>query len=286
MNWPLERLALSILQSTLSDFRTCTRIEHIRFESDRKDIGNKAFQEIENASPKENDVYTIEAFYEQQYESVSNVLDIHQKSITISLCSFLEKALNDLSQDLYRKHDYPIKLTDLKHSGIERAKDYLKEFAKINIGRLTPEWSRLKDLSKIRNYLVHALGEIVLSQEQVIKFEKHEIEKLIERSNYPGLSISGGTYSVFFNNSSDDYYEEIGDIANEVKEINERMERDVLPSDKKRLREIDEKHPNCFCLLRSSLYIDIEQEYIEYAMDEIGRFLDKVYRQSYPDKFQ
>ena len=269
MCWDSERMTLSLLQSTLHDFKSCTQIEHIRFTADTEEISKNLSKELKDVH-NNDEKYHIETRHECQYESISNVL---------------EKAQNDLSRTLCRKHGYPIDVLDLKGNGIKRAKTYLEKLARIDFSDLESEWSYLEILNKVRNFIVHSQGEIVYSQGELEKFKKHHIEQAIESSQYPGLSLSGGHYSLFLKPLPIDLSEETAKIVNEINEISDHMKGNLSLSDQKRLKKIKLDHPDLFMLVRTSLNIVIEQDYIEYSIDKIGSFLGEIYKKAYPKAF-
>ena len=79
---------------------------------------------------------------------------MYRKSTLVSVYSFLESSMNGLCKHLSARHDYPVKLEDLRGKGIVRAKDYLEKLAKVDFDALNGEWSHLMTLNKIRNCIV------------------------------------------------------------------------------------------------------------------------------------
>lgn len=74
-------------------------------------------------------------------------------------------------------YDSEIKLTDLKHNGIERARLYLSKMIGIDFGKFGESWPYLQDVNQIRNLIVHSGGKLPSD-------DKHNIYKIIARLDH------------------------------------------------------------------------------------------------------
>lgn len=153
-----------------------------KFKRDIVQISGKYENQIKelNASQKKE----LAEFLGGETLAIKTYMLIHRKNIIVSLCSFIETKLNGLCRSLYKKNNYPEKHTDLKKdTGLIRAKNYITNYTKIDFLKFNSEWSKLINLCKIRNCIIHCGGDIKLSK------DKKELEDLIKTSKW--LSLKG-----------------------------------------------------------------------------------------------
>ena len=102
----------------------------------------------------------------QAYEELSDDLlksgqhlSILHESFIVSIYSYFEAKLDFICNDYIKKNNPNVLLKDLKGTGIFRAHIFLKKVAKYKL----PEekiWLDILMLNRVRNSLVHSLGEI------------------------------------------------------------------------------------------------------------------------------
>lgn len=88
--------------------------------------------------------------------------DIHRTALVIAIYVFLEDQLNGLCETLGEAVNTKLRLTDLAGQGIERAFLFLSKVGSFDLGAV-PSLSFVKNVSKLRNRMVHAGG--ILSQD-------------------------------------------------------------------------------------------------------------------------
>jgi hypothetical protein len=125
-------------------------------------------------------------------------IDIHWKlydvfpillwtSIFNSAYSLFERHLNDVCKILEKDASIKISLTDLTGKGIERAKIFLTKVIGIANVFDSTEWHEIQNYSKVRNILVHASGELNLTQKkhkEIFDYAKNH-QKLIVYPEHP-----------------------------------------------------------------------------------------------------
>lgn len=107
-------------------------------------------------------------------------------SCVVSLYSSLEVTMNKLCDELRKRKKLKRSLQDLKEKGnvLKRTEKYIERVAEINLPK-TPN-NLLNDLTKIRNCIVHAGGDIEGSK------GAKKLLQIVNRT--PGLSISDDGY--------------------------------------------------------------------------------------------
>jgi hypothetical protein len=98
-----------------------------------------------------------------------------RSSFFVHLCSFVEVRLNRVCDWVAYLKKTPIRVGDLRYSGVRRARTYLLQVAGINLAKVAG-WSDLMDYNKLRNYVVHNRG--------VPKRDSH-LDRYIRRSGVP-----------------------------------------------------------------------------------------------------
>ena len=81
-------------------------------------------------------------------------------SVLIATYTLFETSLERLCSADQKRNGHTLSLRDLAGQGIERAKVYLGKVCGVAFPAESREWSRLMDLSKVRNAFVHADGDI------------------------------------------------------------------------------------------------------------------------------
>lgn len=84
--------------------------------------------------------------------------NIHRESLLITVYNFLEAQLNQTCKIIEGSVENPVKLKHLHGKGIERALLYLTKVGGLNLSRMSPELTFLKNINLLRNHLVHNGG--------------------------------------------------------------------------------------------------------------------------------
>lgn len=85
-----------------------------------------------------------------------------------------EETFNHFCKSLYETLNLPIKLIDLKYSGIERAKKYITTLTEIEFHSNTKAWQQLNGIRRIRDKIIHTNGVLGASDQAL----RNEINKL------------------------------------------------------------------------------------------------------------
>ncbi len=71
--------------------------------------------------------------------------------------------MTQLCKVVQEKHNLPIKANDLRGDIIERSKTYIHKVARVSMDGV--DWTKVSDLSIVRNCIVHTMGEITESKD-------------------------------------------------------------------------------------------------------------------------
>lgn len=83
-----------------------------------------------------------------------------KQSFLLMLISFFEDYLNQLCHSFHFEKGLSCTLKDYSGSGIERAKNYLRKVAKIEVPTGTFSWSKVIEARDIRNVIAHNAGHL------------------------------------------------------------------------------------------------------------------------------
>lgn len=83
-----------------------------------------------------------------------------KQSFLLMLISFFEDYLNQLCHSFHFEKGLSCTLKDYSSSGIERAKNYLRKVAKIEVPTGTFSWSKVIEARDIRNVIAHNAGHL------------------------------------------------------------------------------------------------------------------------------
>ena len=113
----------------------------------------------------ERDMYLASASDEYHYTHEVMFPRSHRYSFIVLLFLNLEDILIRFCEYIKERDKHELRVTHFKGDIVERSKLYLHEYAKI------PEisqqiWDSIEDLSKIRNFIVHTLGQVELSRDK------------------------------------------------------------------------------------------------------------------------
>ncbi|MGS0537300.1 hypothetical protein [Pseudoalteromonas sp. SaAl2] len=143
-------------------------------------------RELERTKHEDTDDNYNSNFSHELYDLDFTFYRVHRISSVLTMYTYLENTLNRICQLKQAENNIPITVTDLSKSGIERAKTYLEKFKLVDFSGCNGHWSKIKNLSRLRNTLAHAEGDI--------EYSNNLDEKRI--SQIQGLSLSGSTIMI------------------------------------------------------------------------------------------
>jgi hypothetical protein len=112
-------------------------------------------------------------FFEYHAEDYFNLADalptILRYSVLMGADTALEVYLNDTCETYAKVNDATLRLDDLKGTGIERARKYLKKVARIPFPDEKPTWTTVLRLHELRNCIVHADGFVQEKQADLVR---------------------------------------------------------------------------------------------------------------------
>jgi len=147
----------------LEEFRQYTQEIESKFDADKDKLARRYSDSVNGLSAEE--VNKVNDYFSDDYYTIEEIhVDLFRKSTLVSLYSFLENAMNRLCRNLARKNSYFFALDDLKGEGIVRARNYLVKLAGTDFNLLNGEWSKLLNLNKVRNCIVHCEGYVSASK--------------------------------------------------------------------------------------------------------------------------
>lgn len=147
----------------LERFREYTLEIESKFSADKNRLADSFLEDTEGLN--DDELREVEDYFSDDYYIIEEVhVGLYRRSTLVSVYSFLENSLNTLCRHLYKRHGYPIEVSDLRGEGITRAKSYLEKLAGIDFSLLNCEWSTISSFNKIRNCIVHSEGNIKASK--------------------------------------------------------------------------------------------------------------------------
>lgn len=85
-------------------------------------------------------------------------LRMHRYAAILAIYSYLESSLNKLCNELKIKKNIQLSVSELNGDGIFRCRKYLHHLVGIDFIKINDQWSKLSELNKIRNCIIHADG--------------------------------------------------------------------------------------------------------------------------------
>lgn len=162
-------------RAKFEELRKYTRELEDKFHYDINNLKENLKTQTTDLSPQE--INEIEMYYgDDLYEIEKIQINLYRNSTVISLHSLLESELNSICKHIYKKLNYPIEQSDLYGNGINRSKKYLQLIAGVKFENLNTEWSKISDLNKIRNCIVHCNGTVEISNDTK---KQKSLEKII-----------------------------------------------------------------------------------------------------------
>ncbi len=89
---------------------------------------------------------------------LSNHLDHHNSAAVLLVFANFEEFFSALCVDLATVHGVATETSDLKDRGVQRFKKFIHKVCQVSEEELEINWAFLRDLSVVRNCLVHANG--------------------------------------------------------------------------------------------------------------------------------
>ncbi|MBX9636659.1 MAG: hypothetical protein K2Q45_03820 [Nitrosomonas sp.] len=94
-------------------------------------------------------------------------IEIFTKSAIISIYTYLEFFLDDFCMKIHELERKSTSPRDFPGNGIFRSRRYLDKVLFIDFVNLNPQWEKLTNLNKIRNFLVHSNGVLTTEETKV-----------------------------------------------------------------------------------------------------------------------
>jgi hypothetical protein len=109
---------------------------------------------------------------EDFYELSDELPTILRYSVLTGADAALEHYLVDTCETYYEVNKATVRLTDLAGTGIQRARLYLKQVARIQFPDAKPAWTAILRLRELRNCIMHANGYIPDIQQALAQWLK------------------------------------------------------------------------------------------------------------------
>ncbi len=106
--------------------------------------------------------------------------NLQRRSTLITLFGLFENELDELCRFIREKQNLTVELKDITDSGIERSTRFLSKVAGLKRVKETRYWSKIKDIQKIRNLVVHSDGRLTDANGNPKKTE----ESIIKTTDY------------------------------------------------------------------------------------------------------
>lgn len=156
------------------------------FVSKDSNLQEKISEELKEIPEKFHQDH-VEGYGLELHENQSLFPTMHRESTFLTIYNYIENGLNTHCHYVSELEESKVKLSDLKHKGIERVLLYLKKVALLNFETMNNEISFIKNCNSIRNIIVHSGSMLPQNeQEKINKFISSQ-EKL---SGNPGERVS------------------------------------------------------------------------------------------------
>ena len=109
--------------------------------------------------------------FESMQSSGMRHLRMHRYAAILAIYSYLESSLNKLCNEFKIEKNITLSVSELNGDGIARCRKYLNQLVGIDFTKINHQWSKLADLNRIRNCIIHVDGnaEMIRSSESFIK---------------------------------------------------------------------------------------------------------------------
>lgn len=117
--------------------------------------------------------------------------NILNNSLLVTIYSYLESTLFDISRHKESQNPKLIKINDLRGDGIELYRNYLKKVHAIKFPDTSDEWKRITVYRKIRNFIIHndRILDNSKNAENIRQFAE-QFPKLISINQFDQISVS------------------------------------------------------------------------------------------------
>lgn len=185
VNPELEGVAKHSIESKVSFLHShFEKIEDI-FKEELDCLADECELESERTKDHEDDSQLDYRLSDSLREIEYIYLRMHRYSAILAAYSFLESSMNILCADFEKKMDISISVSDMSEKGLNRFKLYLKRYASVDFAEINPQWSNLKTLSKLRNCIMHADGNVEKMQgssKLIVLINAHSDLSFIEKN--------------------------------------------------------------------------------------------------------
>jgi hypothetical protein len=122
----------------------------------------------------DSETWDLTAIFEEYFPS------LQRRSALLTVCSYFEHELDQLCLLYQSEKSFKLGFLDLRGQGIERSTSYLEKVAGIDVHKGSPVWEDIKNIQKVRNFIVHRGGRLRDHQGNRDK----EIAVVIEQMKY------------------------------------------------------------------------------------------------------
>ena len=213
----------AIFKNKIEVFRKYAEELEGKFESDLKVIESRFDFDFEDDEGDEDYASYVEFLIDEKRMVEQDFLNQYRSSAIISVNSLIEHRLRVIAELLGKLKSSKLEVSDLSGEGIIRNRNYLEKVCGVDFSHLNKQWSVIKDLSALRNCVVHCEGDITkarasqklsniventeglrLERDDTIVFELPYLEKVIDVAEDFFSGVVDAAFEVFssYNKSS------------------------------------------------------------------------------------
>lgn len=145
----------------LNEFKDYVLAIESNFQGKKGELRKRYEDEIKKIEKESEEKYHISDYYEEELITIDRVyLETFRYSAIVSIYSILESSMNALCNHLMKSKELSLELKEIRGEGIERAKLYLEKVCHVKLPAKSNSWSKIQNLNKIRNCIVHAEGDV------------------------------------------------------------------------------------------------------------------------------
>jgi len=161
-------------QEAVRSLRDCLKaaeeaLERQQVELDRRFKQLAAQLAAQSTDPEEAD-QALEPLRDESWEMEEVFSQIQRKAFTAGALGVMEHQLNGLCNALAMRANLPDRVTDLSGKGIYRARKFLVDVIGLDLSDVDKEWQELNRAQKVRNVIVHADGELVGADADLLSY--------------------------------------------------------------------------------------------------------------------
>ncbi len=102
----------------------------------------------------DSETWDLATIFEEYFPS------LQRRSALLTVCSYFEHELDQLCLLYQSEKSFKLGFLDLHGQGIDRSTSYLEKVAGLNVNKASPVWKDVKNIQKIRNFIVHRGGRL------------------------------------------------------------------------------------------------------------------------------